>query len=71
MIRAMDRETITVAAQDGEPVEVRVQGFALRAEAGPDGASFALPPLHYGNRVEIRGEVWHGKTVTRLTVERR
>ena len=70
MIRATDREQITVPAELGEPVEVRVQGYALRAEAGSEGATFTLPPLHFGNRVAVHGEVWREKAVTKLTVER-
>ena len=70
MIRSADRETITVAAEQGETVEVRIQGFQLRAEAGADGARIALPPLFFGNRREIRGAVWRGKAKTKLAVER-
>ena len=71
MIRATDRETLIVPAADGEPVEVRVQGFQIRADAGPDGAAIALPPLFFGNRTEIRGTIWRGKAAERLKVERR
>ena len=71
MIRAFDRDTILIPALDGEPVEVRIQGFQLRAEAGPDGAEFKLPPLFFGNRREVPGTIWKEKTMTKLTVERR
>ena len=70
MIRAKDKEAITVPAESGEPVEVRIQGFALRAVAGSGGAVFQLPPLHFGNRVEVRGEVWREKAPTKLAVEK-
>ena len=70
MIRARDRGQVTVPAEVGEPVEVRVQGYALRAEAGAEGATFTLPPLHFGNRLEIVGQVWREKSMTKLTVER-
>ena len=71
MIRATDRDVIAIPAEIGEPVEVRIQGFQLRAEAGPEGASFELPPLFFGNRDEIPGSVWRGKKTTKLKVERR
>ena len=71
MIRATDRELLFIPAGDGEPVEVRVQGFALRAVAGPDGAAVQLPPLFFGNRTGIRGAVWRGKAAEKLMVERR
>ena len=71
MIRAMDRDTITIPAPEGEWAEVRVQGFQIRAAATADGASVTLPPLFFGNRAEIRGAVWVGKAMTKLMVERR
>ena len=71
MIRAMDRDVLTIPAESGAPVEVRVQGCQLRAEAGPDGATVALPPLFFGNRTEVRGSVWRGKARETLMVERR
>ena len=71
MHRIEDRGLLIVPAESGEPVEVRVQGYALRADAGPDGAEFRLPALFFGNRTEIRGGIWKGKAMTRLKVERR
>ena len=71
MIRANDRDMIAIPAEAGEPVEVRIQGFQLRAEAGPEGASIQLPPLFFGNRREIPGTIWRGKRRTKLMVERR
>ena len=71
MIRAADRDVLIVPAESGEPVEVRVQGFQLRADAGPDGAAIALPPLFFGNRTEVGGAVWKGKRMTKLMVEKR
>ena len=71
MIRAMDRDTLFVSGELGEPVEVRIQGFQLRADVGGNGAEFKLPPLFFGNRREIMGTIWRGKVPERLKVEKR
>ena len=71
MIRAIDRETIFIPASDGEPVEIRIQGFQLRTDAGADGAEFALPPLFFGNGREVEGAVWKEKARTKLIVEKK
>ena len=71
MIRAGDRDTITIPAEVGEPVEIRVQGYQLRVEAGTDGAVAELPPLFFGNGTEVPGTIWKGKNMTRLKVEKR
>lgn len=70
-IRAIEGDTITVPAEDGQSVYLVIQNQHLVGVGMAGAALFDLKRLHFGNRRELEGEVWRGKRVSRLTVERR
>ena len=70
-IRAVEGETVTVPAEDGQPVYLAIQNqhhFVVTSEGV---ARFDLSRLHFGNRRELEGEVWRAKKMSRLIIERR
>lgn len=71
-IRAVQGESVAVAAPDGQCVYMVVQNIHRHRTAEGGHAVFEPPgPLHFGNRQHLEGEVWVGKQVSRLVVERR
>ena len=70
-IRAIERQAITVPATDGTVVYLTIQNrHAHRTAEGGRAVFDGQAGLYFGNRSEIVGEVWVGKKVSRLVVER-
>ena len=69
-IRAVEGETITVPAEDGQSVHLSMQNQRLVGVGMAGSAQFDLERLHFGNRRELEGEVWRAKQRIRLVVER-
>ena len=70
-VRAIEGQSITVAATDGESVYLSIQNLHHHRIVAGGVAVFAPPkPLHFGNRRELEGSVWTKKKSHRLIVER-
>lgn len=71
-IRAVDGQAITVPAADGAVVYMCVQNRHSHRTAAGGAAVFEphAPRLRFGNRQELEGEVWIGRRVSRLVIER-
>ena len=72
-IRAIEGETIRVPVDTpGEVVYLSIQNMHVHRHAIGNEAAIDLPGrLNFGNGREREGEVWTGKRVHRLVVERR
>ena len=72
-IRAVEGHAISVPVEEsGQVVYMTVQNrHAHRHAVGGLAVFDGLTGLHFGNRREVEGEIWVGKSVRRLVVERR
>lgn len=69
-IRAIEGETISVPADDGEVIYLAIQNQHAMGLGEEGAVLFSLGRLSFGNRRELEGEVWRGKRKSRLVVER-
>lgn len=72
-IRAIEGEAISVPCEEhGQVVYLTIQNRHSHRMASDGRAIFdGQTGLHFGNRRQVVGEIWIGKRVTRLVVERR
>lgn len=72
-IRAIEGEAISVPCEDhGQVAYLAIQNRHQHRHAADGRVVFdGLTGLYFGNRREVEGEIWVGKRVSRLFVERR